>query len=141
MNQSELEQFVSALPNVQREEAFGYAFYFVGDDHRLPFVTFAASDNDYDHVSNLSREGVFRINIGVSRNTFTGLVGHAPAADETIDYTALNVFLPHPDYARQNWVCILSPQGHQVEKTKELIAEAHAIATTRAQRQSPATSS
>ena len=66
MNQAEVEDFVAKLDNVQREVNFGYTFFFVGDDHRLPFVTIAGSDNDYDRVSNLNREGVFRINIGIS---------------------------------------------------------------------------
>lgn len=132
MNQPELETFISNLENVQQEENFGYLFYFVGDDHRLPFVTLANSDNEYDKVSNLNREGVFRINIGVSKETFQQLIGESNR--ETIDYTQLNIFLPHPDYARQHFVCILNPSGENVEVTKKLIVEAHSIATTRYQR-------
>ena len=79
MNQLEVEQFVTTLDNVQREENYGYAFFFVGEDHRVPFVSISDSDNDYDTVSNLNREGVFRINIGVSRETFDSLVGHSSA--------------------------------------------------------------
>ena len=60
MTQAEVEAFVAALENVQREENFGYSFFFVGDDHRLSFVTIANSDNEFDNVSNLNREGVFR---------------------------------------------------------------------------------
>ena len=130
MTQTEFETYVSELDNVQREENFGYSFFFVGDDHRLPFVTFANTDNDYDNVSHLNREGVFRINIGVSRETFKNLVGNR----SDVDYTALNVFLPHPDYAKQNFICILSPGGENVEATKRLIEEAHALATVRDQR-------
>ena len=88
MTQAELETFTAALEDVQREENFGYAFFFVGDDHRLPFVTFANSDNEYDKVSNLDREGVFRVNIGVSKQTFDDLVGGVDPA--SADYTALN---------------------------------------------------
>ena len=132
MTQAELEAFVAQLPNVQREENFGYSFFFVGDDHRLPFVTFANSDNEYDKMSNLDREGVFRVNIGVSRETFKNLISYSDSED--IDYSLLNVFLPHPDYARQNFVCILSPVGDNVEETKRLIVEAHSIAETRFQR-------
>lgn len=132
MKQSDLETFVAALPNVQRTENFGYAFFFVGDDHRLPFATMANSDNEYDKVSNLNRDGVFRVNIGVSKDTFQKLVGQA--ANEAVDYTALNVFMPHPDYARQYFVCILSPAGENVEETKALIVEAHSIAETRFRR-------
>jgi hypothetical protein len=128
MNQSEVETFVANLDNVQQEENYGYKFFFVGDDHLLPFVTIANSDNDYDSVSNLSREGVFRINIGVSRATFDSLVS---SDAENIDYSALNTFLPHPEYAKQNWVCILNPSDENVAVTKQLITEAHAIAATR----------
>ncbi|MCA9972656.1 MAG: hypothetical protein KC425_20700 [Anaerolineales bacterium] len=134
MNQAEFEAFVAELPDVQRTENFGYAFFFVGDDHRLPFVTFANTDNDYDNVSHLDRAGVFRINIGVSRETFQSLFGPADSEPAEIDYTALDTFLPHPDYARQNFICILSPAGDHVVETKRLIAEAHAIAAARYQR-------
>ena len=132
MNQTELETFISNLDNVQQEENFGYLFYFVGDDHRLPFVTIANSDNEYDKVSNLNREGVFRINIGVSKETFQQLVGES--SGEALDYSVLNVFLPHPDYARQHFICILNPSGENVEVTKKLIGEAHSIAAARFQR-------
>jgi len=132
MTQAEFEAFVAGLEQVQREENFGYAFFFVGDDHRLPFVTFANSDNDYDSVSNLNREGVFRINIGVSKETFQKLVGESKA--EPVDYTQMDLFLPHPDYARQHFVCILNPSGANVETAKNLIVEAHSIAARRLQR-------
>lgn len=132
MNQAEVEAFVTRLENVERSENFGYTFFFVGDDHRLPFVTLANSDNDYDNVSNLSREGVFRINIGVSKATFQSLIDESEA--EPGDYSVLNTFLPHPDYARQNWVCILNPAQENIETTKKLIVEAHSIAAARFQR-------
>lgn len=129
MNQSEVEVFVEGLDNVQREVNYGYVFYFVGDDHRLSFVTIANSDNDYDRVSDLNRDGVFRINIGISRKTFASLLGdYSP---ENIDYAVLNTFLPHPDYAKQHFVCILNPAGGNVETTKQLIVEAHSIAAAR----------
>jgi hypothetical protein len=128
MNQSEVEAFVANLDNVQQEENYGYKFFFVGDDHLLPFVTITNSDNEYDSVSNLSREGVFRINIGVSRATFDSLVN---SDAENIDYSVLNTFLPHPEYAKQNWVCILNPSDENVARTKQLITEAHTIAATR----------
>jgi hypothetical protein len=129
MNQAEVEAFVEKLPNVQREENYGYIFYFVGDEHLLSFVTIAQSDNDYDKVSNLDREGVFRVNIGVSKETFAALFGDS--LPETIDYSALDVFMPHPDYAQQHFICILSPSPENDERLKQYITEAHAVATAR----------
>src|SRR5689334_23123648 len=133
MKQAEVEAFVTGMENVQREENYGYVFFFVGDGHLLSFVTIADADNEWDSVSNLNREGVFRINIGVSRETFDQLIGEADA-NNPVDYSLLNTFLPHPEYAKQNFICILNPAGGNVEKTKELIREAHAIATKRMQR-------
>jgi hypothetical protein len=132
MTQAEVEAFVAELENVQREENFGYSFFFVGEDHRLSFVTIANSDNEFDDVSNLNREGVLRVNIGVSKETFGKLIDKSTA--ELVDYSALNVFLPHPHYSRQHFVCILNPSGENVETTKKLIVEAHSIAAIRLQR-------
>lgn len=136
MTLQEVETFVANLENVQREENFGYVFFFVGDDHRLPFVTLADSDNEYDSVSNLDRDGVFRINIGVSRETFDSLLGERNGVP--IDYTALDAFLPHPEYAKQHFVCILNPSEKSAEATKKLIREAHAIAAARLERRTGA---
>jgi hypothetical protein len=132
MNQSEVEAFVASMENVQREENFGYTFFFVGDDHMVPFVSIADSDNEYDSVSNLDREGVFRINIGISRETFQSLF--ANSSDENLDFAALDVFLPHPEYSKQHFVCILNPSQENAEVTKKLMVEAHGIAASRLKR-------
>ena len=131
MNQEDFERFIMELPHVQREENFGYLLFFVGDDHRLPFVTIANSDNDFDNVSNLDRDGVFRLNIGVSKETFNSLNFHV---NEGIDYSILNMFLPHPHYAKQHFICILNPVDDNLEKTKPFILEAHSIAKKRYKR-------
>jgi hypothetical protein len=132
MNQTEIETFIESLENVNRTENYGYIFYLIGDEQMLTFTTIANTDNEYDSVSNLNRDGVYRINIGVSRETFNTLF--PKSLPEPIDYTTLNTFLPHPDYAKQNFICILNPTGDNIEKTKQLIQEAHTIATTRHQR-------
>jgi hypothetical protein len=131
MNEAEVEAFVAGMQDVQREDNYGYVFFFVGDDHLLSFVTVANADNEWDNVSNLNREGVFRVNIGISRETFDTLIGEP---SEPLDYSVLNTFLPHPEYAKQNFICILNPEGENAERTRELIREAHAIATKRSQR-------
>jgi len=132
MRQADLEAFLASLPNVQRVENLGYTFFFVGDDHRIPFVSIAHSDNEFDDVSNLDREGVFRVNIGVSKETFNNLFDQSDSAN--IDYSVLNVFLPHPHYSRQRFICILNPGDDNAEATKRLMVEAHSIAEARVQR-------
>lgn len=133
MTVSEVEAFLSSMENVQRTENFGYAFFFVGDDHRLPFATIADSDNEHDRVSDLNRDGVFRVNFGVSRETFQTLSGPIP---DDIEYSVLNTFLPHPEYSSYNFLCILNPAGANVEKLQTLLREAHAIAAARLERKS-----
>ena len=127
-----MEAFVTGLENVQQAENFGYTFFFLGEDHRLPFVSIADSDNDFDNVSNLNRDGVFRVNIGVSKETFKNLIGEPGI--EPVDYSALDIFLPHPHYSKQHFVCILNPSGENDETAKKLIIEAHSIAAARLQR-------
>jgi hypothetical protein len=127
MTQSDVEAFVASLANVQREDNYGYAFFFVGDDHRLAFVTIGYEDNEFDTVSNLNRKGVFRVNIGISKATFESLLGDVDI--ESVDYSALNVFLPHPHYAKQHFISILNPSGNNADTTKQLMIEAHALAT------------
>lgn len=126
--QADLEAFLEALPNVQRvdHENLGYSFFFVGDDHRLPFASIATSDNEFDNVSRLDRDGVFRVNIGVGKAMFSKLLGSSTAED--LDYAALNAFMPHPHYSRQHFVCILNPAGENEETTRQLLVEAHSLA-------------
>jgi len=91
------------------------------EKHWPNFATLVTSD-EYDSASNLSRPGVYRLNIGVSRSTFDRLVGSMPAPD----YTALDRVLPHPVYAPQHWLSILNPSDATFEATvKPLLNEAH----------------
>lgn len=129
MTQTEVETFLASLPDVQRTEAFGYRFFFVGDDHRMPFVTLADHDTEYDSVSALDRDGVYRINIGVGRDSFESLF--RDLGPEPHDYTTLDRFLPHPDYAKQRFICILSPSAKNADSVRRLIIEAHGIAADR----------
>ena len=80
-------------------------------------------DFDGDKVSNLTgRPGVFRVNIGVSRETFDRLVGSMADPESA----AFDRFLPHPVYAKQHWISILNPSDATWrDVVLPLIAEAH----------------
>ncbi len=74
MTEAEIAQYIfDTFPGVETAENLGYTFFFYGADHNLPFATLATADNDYDRVSNLNRPGVFRLNIGVGKQTFQSL--------------------------------------------------------------------
>jgi hypothetical protein len=104
------------------------------DKQRFPFATIVTKDyGDFDNASNLNREGVFRLNVGVSRETFRSLFAD-DVTDETYDFTALDRLLPHPVYGRQSWVCVLNPSADTFERVKPLLREAYEIAVAWVQR-------
>ena len=105
--------------------------FFYDSDHNLPFATLSATDNDCDRVSNLDRPGVFRLNIGVSKETFQSLFSTDGVTLSDYDFTALDRIMPHPEYAAQYFVCVLSPSEATFEALKPLLAEAYAIAVRR----------
>jgi hypothetical protein len=119
------------FPGVETSTNFGYKFFFYGADRMLPFATLIASDNEYDCISNLDRPGVYRLNIGVSRETFQSLFGTEKVDVSHYDFTALDVIMPHPEYAPQHFICVLSPSDATFEQIRTLLAEAYEIAVRR----------
>ncbi|MBP8000607.1 MAG: hypothetical protein KA314_10335 [Chloroflexi bacterium] len=132
MNESETVEYITTIfPDVETSTDFGYIFFFYRSERQLPFATLIAADNEYDRISNLDRPGVFRLNIGISRETFQTLFGTAKVDVSHYDYTALDVIMPHPEYAPQNFICVLSPGEATSGKVQELLAEAYDIAVRR----------
>ncbi len=109
--------------------------------HRMPFATIVTKDyGDFDNASQLNRPNVFRLNIGVGRDTFRALFGAAPGEQgdqsPTYDYAALDELMPHPVYAPQSFVCVLNPSAETFEAVKLLLADAYGrVATRYARRQ------
>ncbi|MFL5776468.1 MAG: DUF6194 family protein [Chloroflexota bacterium] len=101
--------------------------------HWPNFATLVTTD-DFDDASNLSREGVYRLNIGVTGKTFDATLGEG-ALDRDHDYTALDTWLPHPVYGRQHWLSILNPSTQTFEsQVKPLLDEAYDVVAGRAER-------
>jgi Family of unknown function (DUF6194) len=100
----------------------GATFFSLDPERHFPNYATIVTNDDNDDASDLTRPGVFRLNMGVTRATFERLVG--AAADP--DYTALDVLLPHPVYARQLWISILNPSAATFDAVVvPLLAEAH----------------
>jgi hypothetical protein len=124
-------------PEVDIVTMEGAAFFSLDPEKHWPnFATIVWTD-DFDQASNLSRPGVFRLNVGVSRATFDRLVGW----DTAPDYTAIDCLLPHPVYDRQHWISILNPSDATFrDVVLPLLAEAHdRLAATRARHPSAST--
>jgi hypothetical protein len=132
MDETAITQYLTnTFAGVETDVAMGYTFFFYGADHMLPFVTLAVADNDYDRVSNLDRPGVFRLNLGVSKPTFQSLFGAERIDVSTYDFARLDTLMPHPDYAPQSWICVLSPSTETFETLKPMLAEAYDLAVQR----------
>jgi len=139
MNDTTLSEYITrSFSEVETATNFGYIFFFYSSERKLPFATMASSDNEYDRISNLDRPGVFRLNIGVSKQTFQSLFDKETAKNASYDYTALDCIMPHPDYAAQHFICVLSPGESTFERVKELLAEAYELARARFNKQTKA---
>jgi hypothetical protein len=122
------------------EAARGDSFFFHDPEsdgpeaRRFPFATIVTHDYaGFDTASRPDRPGVRRLDIAVGRKLFGELLGHAPgAAPADPPRTATDRrFLPHPVYAAQGWVSVLSPAGTCGERARDLLAAAHERALRR----------
>src|SRR6266487_2103918 len=128
------DYILNTFAGVETMTALGYTFFFYGSDRMLPFTTIATADNEGDRVSNLDRPGVFRLNIGVSKQTFQVLFGTGKVDVSAYDFTALDTIMPHPDYAAQSWLCVLNPGDTTFQQLRPLLSEAYDLAVRRAAR-------
>ncbi len=152
MNEVQISRYITeTFEGVDFVVASGDSFFFynpdsnVPPDHRFPFVTLVTSDIN-DPFSNLNRPSVFRLNIGISKQTFRSLFGEpalpsgrdsaAESGESDYDFTALDQLMPHPVYGRMSWMCVLNPSDETFEtKVRQLLAEAYDLAVSKYKRQ------
>ncbi len=154
MNEADISRYVTeAFEGVDVVVDAGNSFFFynpdsnVPPDHRFPFVTLVTSDL-YDQFSNLNRPSVFRLNIGIGKQTFRSLFGDPARSSgsdsaqisgvngSSSDFTALDQVMPHPVYGRMYWVCVLNPSDETFEtQVRTLLAEAYELAVSKYKRQ------
>jgi len=139
VNEAEISRYITeTCDGVDVVADSGNSFFFynpdsnVPPDHRFPFVTLVTSDL-YDQFSNLNRPSIFRLNIGIGKQTFRSLFGENSSS---YDFTALDQVMPHPVYGRMSWVCVLNPGDEMFEtKVRQLLAEAYDLAVSKYKRQ------
>jgi Family of unknown function (DUF6194) len=144
MDETSIREYIArTFAGVEVVEALGASFFSYGPDHRFPFATLVTSD-EHDQASNLSRPSVFRLNVGVSKQTFQSLFGSGSAhpdaagAEGGYDFTALNRIMPHPVYGKMYWVCVLNPSEETFKTVQELLVEAYDMAVRRRAKTNPA---
>ena len=99
------------------------------------FCTIKEKDGENDNASNLDRQDIFRLSIGISKAKYEGLFGTRPkrpakggVIDTHHDFTALNELMPHPVYGWMSWVQVLNPNESTFESILPLITDAYASA-------------
>jgi len=140
-----VEYIKTAFADIEVLEADGNFFFYYSPEHvvpekTFPFTTLVANDL-YDQVSDLDRAGVYRLNVGVSKDTYLGLFGVQPEAPGEAgvvqtgdDFKALDQVMPHPIYGHLFWLCVLRPGQQTFETIKPLLAEAYQRAVSQYER-------
>lgn len=129
----------NTYPGVVARTNWGERALFYDPDGRLPLgvyvLSFKEQDGPHDKVSKLNREGVYRLNLGVTRETYTDLFGPIPARpragmiiDSGHDFSTLDTIMPHPVYGWMAWICVLCPSRATFERLKPLIRQGVALA-------------
>jgi hypothetical protein len=122
------ETVVASLPDA--------AFFSLDESNWPNYATVVWSDAfDEGAPSDLSaRDDVYRLNIGVGKESFERLVGGMTDPD----YAAFDRFVPHPVYGRQRWISIVNPSHETMrERVMPLLTEAHDRLAVQRQRQRP----
>lgn len=127
------------------ELAWGDSFFIYDPDRQLPpaaqfpFATIVTKDyGAFDCASKLDRAGVFRLNIGLGKETYRSLFGPQPphppeggVVETGHDFAVLDQLMPHPVYASMSWVCVLNPSEATFQVLRPLLADAYQLAVSR----------
>jgi len=130
------EFIIENLEGVVPIDAWGEVAYFYNPGKLLKrgtyFATIKEKDGENDKASNLDRDGVWRLNMGVSKQTFLETFNQMPARpakgcsiEGSWDFTKKNKITPHPVYGWMSWMAVLNPSAETFEECKLLLIDAH----------------
>lgn len=112
---------------------------FYNPEHKLKkgvyLLTFKQKDGDNDKSSNLNiSPDLYRLNLGISRETFIKLFGCIPnrpqagkVIDMNYDFTSKNIIMPHPVYGWMSWICVINPTNSTLKTILPLIDEGYQL--------------
>lgn len=138
---SAIEDFIlQELDGVVPKASWGEDAFFYNPGQVLKngtyFTTIKKRDGENDRASNLDRENLWRLNIGVERNVFEEMFGPRPARpakgcviEGPWDFSEIDLIMPHPVYGWMGWLAVVSPSEETFEVLKPLIRSAHKRAT------------
>lgn len=134
-----LQYCLENLPETVFHSCYGEKCIFYNPENKLKHgiyvLTIKEKDGNNDKSSNLNREGIYRINFGIKKNTFINQFEFIPArplkgntVDMQYDFSTLNKLIPHPVYSYMAWVCILNPDKNSFNNIKKFINESYECA-------------
>ena len=129
MDAPDIREFIEDnFPGVAVVESEGDHFFVYDTENKVPFATILTSSR-HDTHSDLDRPGVFRLNIGVSKTTYRALFStDTLPAESGFDFTAFDRIMPHPEYGRTYWICILNPSEATFEDIRPMLSVAYDLA-------------
>lgn len=134
---TEIETYIMEhFPNVHPVSAWGEKSFFLNPEKKLKrgtyFATLKEKDGDNDRASNIDREGIFRLNIGISKSSFLSLFATLPqrpkkggVIEGDYRFEAIDQIQPHPVYGWMAWICVLNPSLSTFDKCKPLLKDAY----------------
>lgn len=131
-----LQYALTGLPDTVLVQSWGESAIFYNPGHArkrgVYVLTVKERDGANDRASRLDRPGVFRVNLGLRRETFVRLFGPLPArppkggvVEINCDFSAADMLLPHPVYAWMGWACVLNPSRKTWAALEPLVRESY----------------
>lgn len=140
-----IDYTIAAYNGVVVDYNWGEKGLFYNPNKILPkgayILTFKEKDGPKDKASNVNREGVYRLNLGISKETFLSMFGEIPKRPPAggivstgHDFQEIDQIMPHPVYGWMSWIGVLNPSKQTFEKLKPLIGEGVELAKLRFKR-------
>lgn len=128
-----VEHIRGAFEDIHVDRTTPDFFFFAGEERKFPFATIVTRDTEFDSQSRLNRPGVFRLNLGVRKESFRELF---PESDTQplFDFAALDTLVPNPVYGRMFWLSVLNPSQATLQRLHPLLQEAHDLQAQRTAR-------
>ena len=137
ISQKAIEQYIlSEFKYLNPLKTWGELSFFVNPGMKLKrgkyFATLKSNDGKNDKGSNLDRDNVFRLSIGLPPREYEAIFGLRPPrpvkggiVEGDYDFTALDTLTPHPVYAWMGWVAILNPSEASFERCQDYLNAAY----------------
>jgi hypothetical protein len=137
MHKNDIENYIlETFDDVHPLDSWGEKSFFLNPGLRLNrgtyFATLKEKDGENDKASYLNRDGIFRLNMGVSKEFYLSLFQNLPKRpakgcfiEGDYDFQRVDAILPHPVYGWMGWICVLNPSVETFEECKNLLADAY----------------